>query len=74
MPTCSTQNDALNYYYFPLTFGCSGMQAPTSVTVICTRRGLEKSMEGVCSCVGRWIFSMSASVAAWTYREGEVRK
>ena len=29
------------------TIGCSGIQAPTSVTVICTRRGLEKSMDGV---------------------------
>ena len=44
----------------------SGIHAPTSLTVICTRRGLEKSMDGVWSCVGRWIFSMIASVAACT--------
>lgn len=30
-----------------LTIGMMGMQAPTSDTLICTRRGLEKSMEGV---------------------------
>lgn len=30
-----------------LTMGMIGMQAPTSDTLICTRRGLEKSMEGV---------------------------
>ena len=35
------------------TIGAMGMQAPTSVTLICTRRGLEKSNDGVCSCAGR---------------------
>ena len=30
-----------------LTTGIMGMQAPTSDTLICTSRGLEKSIEGV---------------------------
>ena len=36
-------------YYNSHTRDINGIQAPTSVIVICTRRGLEKSIEGVLS-------------------------
>ena len=40
----------MHYYnYNSHTRGINGIQAPTSVIVICTSRGLEKSIEGVFS-------------------------